>query len=515
MPYYYDRHELFGGGIYRLVATNNPEFPRDSVWDARNMVYERSKTDLEKMKGYAQLGTNTVGDVVSGLFDYAEGTKMVAASEDGGIYLRTTGDWSAATDAPAGTFSTVNNTRWSGTMFYGAATAADILIICNGVNAPQKLVSSTVSGLAGSPPSTGKFPTTFAGRLWMAAGDTLYYSAADNAEDWSTAGGSFQIDRGSGNITGLYNFMGNMLIFKRTKILRMLPGSSLASTSIRDVTSILGTPSHYTISETTGQHRTGTLFFMSDEGVHEVRPTSGTGGFFVGNAAEGIKPILDHRDFSNLVTNWATYNNTRGEYWLQYTLNSAHPDEGIIGNVARSKGSARWTMHDMRGKTAGMMYLDSSEGIIQVMGDSSGRVYQMHKTDSRDEAGFQGIVTTASFVQGDRSRMKKYGRVYIDAETNGTYPLQLNTMLGRSDLPGISGNTNQPSDFGALDGWGQGLWGQASWGGSAVPGKWVRPGGVLRGSYMRIMIRTLGAEQWFRLNGLQLEYSMRRHILAA
>ena len=64
MPYYYDRHELFGGGIYRLVATNNPEFPRDSVWDARNMVYERSKTDLEKMKGYAQLGTNTVGDVV-------------------------------------------------------------------------------------------------------------------------------------------------------------------------------------------------------------------------------------------------------------------------------------------------------------------------------------------------------------------------------------------------------------------------------------------------------------------
>ena len=47
--YSYDRHELFGGGVYRLVATNNPEFPRDSVWDAYNMVYERSKTDLEKI----------------------------------------------------------------------------------------------------------------------------------------------------------------------------------------------------------------------------------------------------------------------------------------------------------------------------------------------------------------------------------------------------------------------------------------------------------------------------------
>jgi hypothetical protein len=513
--YSYDRHELFGGGVYRLVATNNPEFPRDSVWDAYNMVYERSKNDLEKMKGYSQLGTNTVGDVVSGLFDYDEGTKMVAASEDGGIYIRTTGDWSAATGGGASTFSTVNNTRWSGTMFYGATTAANILVLCNGVNAPQKFVSSTVSALGGSPPSTGKFPTTFNGRLWMASGDTLYYSAADNAEDWSSAGGSFQIDRGSGPINGLYNFAGNLIIFKRNKILRMLPGTTLASTSVRDLTSIVGASSHHTIKETTGTYRSGSLMFESDEGIQEIVPTSSTGGFFIRSMAEGIKPILDSRDVTNRATNWAEYNPSRGEYWLQYTIKGPHPDVGVIGNVARDRGSARWTTHDMRGKTAGMMYLDSSAGNIQVIGESSGKVYQMHSTDSRNDAGFRGFITTASFVQGDRSRMKKYGRVYIDAETDGEYPLQLLTMLGRSELPSPHGQTNQPSGFGSLDGWGVGLWGKASWGGSTVPGKWVRPENVTRGTYMRITVLTLGAEQWFRLNGLQIEYSMRRHILAA
>lgn len=513
--YSYDRHELFGSGVYRLVGSNNPEFPRDAVWDAYNMVYDRSKTDPEKMKGYTRLGTNTVGDVVSGLFDYDEGTKMVATSEDGGVYIRTTGDWSAATGGGAGTFSTVNNTRWSGTMFYGATTAANILILCNGVDAPKKFVTSTISGLGGSPPSTGKFPTTFNGRLWMATGDTLHYSAADNAEDWTSVGGSFQIDRGSGSITGLYNFAGNLIIFKRNKILRMLPGTTLASTSVRDLTSIVGASSHFTIKETTGTYRSGSLMFESDEGIQEIVPTSATGGFFVRAMAEGIKPIMDRRDVTNRATNWANYNPSRGEYWLQYTISGAHPDEGVIGNVARDRGSARWTTHDMRGKTAGMMYLDSSAGNIQVIGDSSGRVYQMHNTDSRDGAGFQGFVTTASYVQGERSRMKRYGRVYIDAETDGTYPIQLRTILGRSGLPTPSGQVNQPADFGSIDGWGTGKWGEAVWGGSTVAGKWVRPGKVLRGSYLRVVAQTLGAEQWFRLNGIHIEYSMRRHILAA
>jgi hypothetical protein len=518
MPYSMDRHEASGGGIYRLIAPNNPEYPKDALWDAYNMVYNLSSGDPEKMRGFDRLGTNTVNDVVSGLFDMDEGTRLVATSEDGGIYHRTTGDLATLTGAGAGTFSTTDGVRWSGTMFYGATTAANLLILTNSdaSDAPQKLTATTISALGGSPPATGQFPTTFAGRLWMAAGDTLHYSAADNAEDWATLGGSFQCDRGSGAITGLYNFAGNLLIFKRKKILRMLPGTSLASTSIREVSSVIGAPTHYTIQESTGTHRTGSLNFMSYEGAHEIVPTSATGGFFVRNSAANIKPILDRRDTSNFDTCWATYNPTRGEYWLQYTLNDAHPDEGVIGNVARGGRNEppRWTLHDMRNKTAGCMFR-SSGNYIQLVGDSSGRIFQMHSGDDRAGASYRGFVTTPSYPQGERYRMKKYGRVFVDFETEGTYAIDCYTSLGREGLPSPYGNTNRPSEFGDTSGWGTGLWGAALWGGSETPGKFFRPTKVLRGAYVRLRFETNGPNLWFRLNGFGIEYDKRRAILAA
>ena len=515
MPYSHDPHEIFGAGIYRLVSPNNPEFPRDALWDAYNMVYDRASEDPEKLGGLKRLGTNTVNDVVSGLFDYDQGTEQIATSEDGGVYRRTTGDWAAVTGGGASTFSTTDGVRWSGTMFYGATSTANLLILTNSYsgNAPRKYTTSTISVLGGSPPTAGQFPTAFAGRLWMAAGDTLHYSAADDAETWSGTGGSFQCDRGTGDITGLYNFAGNLLIFKRRKILRMLPGTSLASTSIRNLTSVLGTPSHYTIAETTGTTRSGTLLFSSDEGTHEIVPTQATGGFFIRNAAEAVKPILDRRSSTNLATTWATYNSSRGEYYHQYTLNDAHPDEGLIGNMARGK-TPRWTLHDMRNKTAGCMYLSSDEP-IQLIGDTSGRVFQMHSGHDRDGAGYRGFVTTAYLTQGERNRMKVYGRVYLDVQTDGTYPIQVHSTLGRSNQPAPRGSLNQPRDFGAVDGYGSGLWGVAVWGGATSNGQWFRPGDVRRGSSIRLRFETLGADQWWRLLGLDVEYARRRYILAA
>ena len=168
----------------------------------------------------------------------------------------------------------------------------------------------------------------------------------------------------------------------------------------------------------------------------------------------------------------------------------------------------------MRNKTAGAMCRTSS-GYIQAIGDTSGKVWQMHSGDARDGAGYRGFITTPSYVQGDRSRMKRYGRVFVDAETNGTYPLTTRVILGRSDLPTPGGSVLSPSGFGATDGWGTGTFGEAVWGGSVVPGKWIRPDKVLRGVYARLVFETSGPNQWFRLNGTIQEFSMRRHILAA
>tara|TARA_R110000787_G_scaffold31886_1_gene84387 strand:- start:459 stop:1982 length:1524 start_codon:yes stop_codon:yes gene_type:complete len=507
---------MLGGGIYRLSGQNSPEFPEGALWNAENIVYERSSQEPEKMRGYTILG-NTVNGVVSGLFDYAEGTEMIATSEDGGVYKRTTGNWSAVAGGAAATYDRTSGTRWSGAMYYGATTTENLLILMNGINAPQKYrTSAGTSNLGGSPPSTGKYPTAAFGRLWCATGDTLHYSAADDSEEWGTGAGSFQVDRGSGIITGLYEFMGTILIWKSNSIFRLAAGATLASASIERVSSVIGTVSQQTVQETTGSFRSGSLLFQSDEGIHEIVPGDATGGFYVRNMGEAVKPISDRRDKTNQVTNFATYNPGRGEYWWQYTLSSNTPDEGLIANVAGGgKNTApRWTSHNLRGRTTGMMYRSAGE-LVQVIGDSTGTVMQMNSGDDRNGASYSGSIELPAYTQNFRSGMKKYGRVYIDAETSGTYPLSVYTTLGRSGLPAPGGNTDTVSGFGDNSGWGDGEWGQAQYGGSTLSGQWFRPSLVRRGSFMKIRVETTGADQWFKLNGVDMEYVYRRAILAA
>ena len=516
MSYRRDPHELLGKGIYRLSGSNNPEFPNGALWAANNMVYDRSSQEPEKVRGHVLLG-NTVNGAVSGLFDYSEGTEMIATSENGGIYKRTTGDWSAVAGGGASTYNTASGTRWTGGMFYGATTTENLLVFSNGINAPQKYrTSAGTSNLGGSPPATGKFFTPAFGRMWCIVDDTLHYSAADNCEQWSTGAGSFQVDRGTGIVTGLSEFMGTLLIWKKRSLFRLASGATLASASIERVSGAIGTQSHLTIQETTGSYRSGSMLFQSDEGVHEIVPGNATGGFFVRNAGEWVKPISDRRDLANQGTNWATYNPARGEYWWQYTLSDVSPDEGLIANVAGGGKNAapRWTSHDLRNRTAGMMYRSSGE-LIQVIGTGAGLVYKMHSGNDRAGASYTGSVTLPSYTQGFRSGMKKYGRIYIDAETEGVYPLSVYTTLGRSGLPTPGGTSHQVSGFGDSSGWGDGKWASAQYGGATVSGRWFRPGLVRRGSFLRVRIESTGADQWFKLNGVDLEYVYRRAILAA
>lgn len=515
MSYSIDPHETLGEGIYRAMSANNPEFPTGACWELSNMVYNRSSEDPEKMGGFARLGSTDMGGTVAGLFDFAEGTALVACCLDGKIYQYAGSDFAVSTGATG--FTTTAADRWSGAMFYGATTAANLLILCNSkaTDAPQKLVAAGHSALGGTPPTAGQFPVSWGGRLWMASGDTLFYSATNDCEDWATNGGSIQIDRGSGSITGLYVFAGNLLIFKRRKILRLLPGTSVAEQSVREVSSRIGTPSYWSIQEG-GSNKSGILMFMSDTGVQAMVPSGATGGFYLKPVADSIKSFLDRRTKTAQKSAWATYNEDRGEYYLQYVVAAAGtvPTEGVIGNMAREQGRIRWTTHDMANMSAGATYRVSGAE-IQVIGNSSGRVYQMHSGHDRAGSGFTGRVETPAYAQGQRGQMKRYGRVFVDVQTKGNYPVTARMILGRSGLPTSSANTETIDTQGAADGWGVGKWGVAKWGGSALSPEWIRPDASSRGSYMKCQFETTGRDMWYKLNGLQIEYALKRRILAA
>ena len=506
-----ERHNYFGEGILQSMAANNPEYPEGHLWDMLNMVYIRDSEEPEKMMGYARLGSTDMGGRVTGLFDYAEGTRLIATCSDGKIYERTSGDWSQATGGTG--FDSNTDTRWSGTMFYGATTTANLLILGNGIDTPKRYDSSNgVAALGGGPPSTGNFPVSFLGRCWMASGDILYYSAVGNCEDWTTAGGNIQVERGSGNITGLYIFMGELIIFKRTRIYRMLPTTRLSEAAIRRVSSITGTPSHQTIQEI-GQDGRNALAFLSDYSCVAMIPTNTTGGYTIQNISDPVAPIIDGRSKNSVATAWANSFEGRSEYYLQYGTASTTPSEGLIANYGRSRKSVRWTRHNMANMTAGCVYRSSGQQ-IQVFGNTSGRVYQMHSTHAREGSAYTGRIYTAAMSQGQPGYMKQYGRVFVDASTTGTYPVTVRTVLGRTNMPTPSGES-QTISAGAAAGWGVGLWGSELWGGSGLAGQYVRFNQVARGSYARVYVETTGSTQWFRVNGLTIEAMVTANTIAA
>ena len=507
----HDTHYRLGNGIDRRLHAGNPEFDPRALWDALNMVYLRDTEEPEKMRGASQIGTTTTGDSkVTGLFDYSEGSRLIAAAADGKIYERNAGNFAQSTNGTG--FNTGTDVRWSGGMFYGATTAANLLLISNGVDSPKKYTSSAgVSALGGSPPSTGKFGTSWGGRWWLFSGDTASYSAVNDAETWTGAdAGSIQIDRGSGDVTGVTVFMGNLFIFKRRKIFRMLPTNNLSETAVREVSHIIGTAGHFTVAEARG----GFLMFESDNGIAGAVATSSTGGFYVDNVSDRVKPLLDRRDKGQQATNWATYNEDRDEYWFQYGTATSTPSEGIICNTARGRSSLRFTRHNRANLTAGCIYRSSGTD-LQVVGNSTGEIYELHSGDDWDGTNYTGRLQTSEHSQSRLGYMKNYGRIFADFQTNGAYPLTLKTKLGRKDLPSPGGQTMTSTAGGVSDGWGVGEWGAALWGGGEQRGDYFRFTDVRRGYNCRLTFETTGADQWFRVNGYHIEFKQRAEQVAA
>ena len=509
-------HVSFGEGINRVMAVTNPEYPKGAVWDALNCIYQRDTNDIEKMGGMARLGTTAMGGTVTGLFDFNEGTRLIALCSDGKLYEYAGSDWAVATGGTGLTASAA--LRFSAHMFYGATTLKNLLVVCNGTDAPQRY--DNVNGMAilgGSPPATGQYPVSFGGSVYMASGSTLFKSVVNDVEDWSgTGSGNIQVDRGSGIITGLTVFAGNLLIFKRRKVFRLIPGSTFAEASIREVSHTIGCVSNQTIDEvgTLNDDREA-LFFLSENGVRALVPTNTTGGFAARNVSERVKPLIDRRSKANQDTAWATFYDERGEYYLQYGTSTNVPTEGLICNSARERKPIRWTRHNLANMTAGTVWRSSGTE-LQVMADTNGKVYQLHSGDTRDGVSYRGFIYSAAFVQGKPGAMKEYGSIYADIQANGNYPIHVKYILGRQGkMPAPGGGTVSVADLGFSGGFGEGTFGVAVWGGTEAAGTWVRPKTTRRGRFLRIQIETSGPDTWFKWDGLSVEANVTSDRIAA
>lgn len=204
-PTYYGSPEQ--GGLFKIPYLTT----------ARNLVFEFDG-GLHKAPGTTALNETTLGasTPVMGIYDYwrqgTSGTPTQRRIVHHGTVIYQ--------DAGSGTFSSLFTGMSEGAIPQ-YSTFKDLLITANDstTDVPKSWDGSTAANLAGTPPRFS-FSIPHRGRQWAAgnysAPSRLYYSVADNPEDWSGAGsGSIDIDVGDGDmITGLLSWKSQLIIFK-------------------------------------------------------------------------------------------------------------------------------------------------------------------------------------------------------------------------------------------------------------------------------------------------------------
>lgn len=525
--YSVEKHYDFGQGIYRQTSPIDPKFPDGAVFNAMNMVYDGDTNNLQSMYGSSQLGS-ALPDVASGLFDHDDGSKLLATCEDGKIYQCDAGTWNNVGGARKDDNSRINHTRWYGGMFYGAATGKELMILCNGIDAPIRYdTSNGAVTLGGSPLATGNFPASWQNRLWMASGSTLAYSAVDDCEDWSTAGGGGTISVAAGvdgPIVGIAAFANHLLIFKRNRVYRIPPTQTFSSLNIQNLTGVNGLIAGKTLAEGEMGDR-NVLTWMSGNAIEAIGPSGATGGFEPVEISRWIEPLYDNRNISGMATAWSNYNQGRKElYGFIPWGTKLVPSRGFIGNLSRSGRPPRWTQMNRNNLTCGVTFNGDASAAssatldsIQYCGDNDGKIYRMHDKSTAVNYQWDGSSVLSQFqtkyyLQNAPGHMKRYGWTFISADKIGGNAVNVNRILLRQGLPVVEAGNEVPYNIIGAEGWGEGKWGVEPWGGSGIAGERIRMTSANRGTGLSILV---SSNHFFRVKGVSISSKILSDKIAA
>lgn len=177
----------------------------------------------------------------------------------------------------ATTFYDVSSTAWgsigiggaSGSRFRAAALNNILAIVVDDL-APRKYNGTTLATLGGSPPAEAKYAAVYVSKLILAGDDsnpqTIYGSATNNPEDFTTANDAFDVtasDGGGDTIQGICAARNWLNIFYRN-FTDILLGSSTFDFRVERLMD-------KGLVSTTGYVGTGdVVFFASDEAVYMV-----------------------------------------------------------------------------------------------------------------------------------------------------------------------------------------------------------------------------------------------------
>lgn len=286
------RATSFRKGLNRKQSSFNLARGRPNEWLtlANNVVYTTSGGVAKRFDVAIYNSTNlgaTVG-ITGGIeFRRSNGTNQIIVGTDDGriVQLNTDG---TTTNLLTGL---TTGRRWSFAIY------ADVLLCCNGADAPRSWNGTAMSTLGGTPPATGSVVAVHQNRVFMLDEtqlSRLSFSALNNQADWTTANdaGSISVYPNDGQgLTGIVPFGNEMILQKPSHVYRLqgtAPAAGYTITSVVPAPQITGGVSFQALLAAVNN-----VWLLSRDGIHSIQTVQEFGDLKQAFTSEPIAPRFE------------------------------------------------------------------------------------------------------------------------------------------------------------------------------------------------------------------------------
>jgi len=414
----------------------------DSLTMATNVVYSTSG-GLSKRLDVAAYNTTSLGGTVAitggHLFRHSNGTDYNVCGTDDGRLVRLNTD-GTTTNLVTGL---ATGRRWS------FAVYNDLLIACNGSDAPRKYNGTTVAALLGSPPSTASVVIVHQNRVLMLDQtqlSRLTFSALNSEEDYTTANnaGTIQVyPNDSQNLIGMISAINEVILVKPNFIYRLQgasPATGYAITNVVPAPQIAGGISFMGLVAALND-----VWLLATDGIHSLYTVQAFGDLKQSFASEPISPYFTpNTDFTvslnRLNLGAAVYDRQNARLYFSVDSDNNEQNDTIFVYDLFTKGWSRW-----RGIAAASLWIvrNSTNGREEVFaGGYDGFARVLNRSAATNTIDGEARHISNLGVSGIE---KSPRHLYMHVAEQGNYNLSVNTSF---DFGATGGQTSTVSLLG-------------------------------------------------------------------
>ena len=333
------------------------------------------------------------------------------------------GAWTQVTDNAAFSSSGVTLAGTGKVRFaVHSFSGSPILIVVDGVSKPFKLSGSTFSLITTATSDQQGATQVVAHRahLFFAKGGLVTYAAPLSDSDFSAANGAGVLKTMTDNVTGLFFFREQLIIFAEGSIFSVT-GSTDADWQVQPITRDIGA-----IKEDTIQEVGGDLMFLGPDGLRLLSATERNNDFGLGvvsksiqsevtsfiNAVDGFSSVVIRNKSQYRILGFSSINNASGR--------------GLICTQFAMQGGQEMAWAETQGINCfcSSSDLDDGEEFIY-FGNDDGYVYRMENGNDFDGANIVATFKTPPFPITDPVTRKTFYKMRLFTDPLGSLEVSI------------------------------------------------------------------------------------------